>query len=272
MLLGRYKRVIFLGDSNSDNGNVHHMTSQTHPTHGCATIDNTLVAGTVPMPDGTRAKVPSVSDQVQILYKQVGTLQKDDLVFIQVGSNDLNSLITTGPLYETYSEFTVQDLATKLAQAVDFLHKKMHARQIILLNVRPRNEYPGVIRLNIPEVLKSSEDATISLNQAIAHGVGMLQDSMDAEDVCKLVIFDTYGFQKQLTKDPRAFGIDPAVSEPALVPLEPLLTPGAKQEYLPELKRPETKLFLDDAHFAKRPQALLAAEVVKAVAILAAGL
>ncbi|KAJ2711166.1 hypothetical protein H4R19_003377, partial [Coemansia spiralis] len=166
LFLGRYARLVFLGDSNADNGNVLRMTGGTHPApssvywegrysngkmwcdhledmagvpvvniaHGCATIDNALVAGTVPMPGGQRAEVPSVFDQIDQLEALVGHLEPGELVFVQVGSNDLNSLIDAGPTYRRRRDFSPALLAERLTAAIGRLCTRVGARDVLVLN------------------------------------------------------------------------------------------------------------------------------------------
>ncbi|KAJ1833349.1 hypothetical protein LPJ63_002821 [Coemansia sp. RSA 2711] len=112
LLSTRYARLVFLGDSNADNGNVLRLTNGAHPqpsslywqgrysdgkvwadylaeaaspavainlAYGCATIDNEIVSGTVAMADGRRVEVPSVADQTGELERRIGRLNPTDL-------------------------------------------------------------------------------------------------------------------------------------------------------------------------------------------------
>ncbi|KAJ2580190.1 hypothetical protein GGH95_002726 [Coemansia sp. RSA 1836] len=294
MLLNRYERLVFLGDSNADTGNVFAMTEHMHPSpdhvyvggrysngkmwpehlgsfaasqpvmlaYGCATIDNSIVSGTVPMPDGTRKEVPSFTDQVAQLHAQIGKLRANDLAFVFVGSNDLNSLIDTGPTYITKRPFTPESLASSLRKAVRELCLGGGARNVLVMNVRPRDDYPSVLALNDPEKRHQTRAVTAALNTAIAREMAELQEGLG--DEYHVGVFDTHTFQKQITRDPAAAGIDPDVQTPCYAK-----APGAtaKDKRHVELVNPDTKLFLDGAHLAKRAQALLAAEVVKHIAI-----
>ncbi|KAJ1736222.1 hypothetical protein LPJ61_000006 [Coemansia biformis] len=292
LFLGRYSRLVFLGDSNADNGNVLRMTHGTHPqpgsvywqgrysngkmwcdhladmsgvpvlnmAYGCATIDNGVVSGTVPMPGGPRAEVPSVADQVGQLGALVGCLVPDELVFVQVGSNDLNSLIDSGPTYVRKREFSPELLAERLAAAIEYLCVHIGARSVVVMNVRPREDYPGVLALGDPLKLEQTRQATAALNRAIRAKVDALQRALGNSH--ELVVFDTHAFQKAVTQDPAAFGIDPDTRTPCYVP-------GAADGSTPLMLSPDSKLFVDSAHLAKRAQALLAADVVRALALRA---
>ncbi|KAJ2060747.1 hypothetical protein GGI17_003547 [Coemansia sp. S146] len=292
MLLNRYDRLVFLGDSNADNGNVFAMTGQTRPmpehvymdgrysngkmwvdhlndfattsetimlAYGCATIDNDIVAGTVPMPDGTRKEVPSLTEQVTRLHTQVGKLRSNDLVFAFVGSNDLNSLIDTGPTYITKQTFTPEMLATRLRKAVQELCLVGGARNVIVMNVRPREDYPSVLALNSPETIQLTRQVTAALNVAIGKEIAELQRELGGEYMVD--IFDTYSFQKRVTQDPAAFGIGPDVQTPCYN------VAAVQGKRATDLVNPDSSLFLDGAHMAKRAHALLAAEVVKHIAL-----
>ncbi|KAJ2746984.1 hypothetical protein GGI20_000880 [Coemansia sp. BCRC 34301] len=289
MLLNRYERLIFLGDSNADSGNVFAMTGYTHPSpghvymggrysngkmwtehlcdfaasepvglaHGCATIDNSIVSGTVPMPDGTRKEVPSVTDQVAQLYAQIGKLRTNDLVFVFAGSNDLNSLVDTGLTYITKQPFTPELLASRLRKAVQDLCLVGGARNVLVMNVRPRSDYPSILALHGPETIRLTRAVTAALNAAISVEMAKLRDCLGTE--YNIGVFDTHAFQRRITQDPAAVGIDPDVQTPSY---------GIVQgEHDVRLVSPDTKLYLDGAHLAKRAQALLAAEVVKHIAI-----
>ncbi|KAJ1724625.1 hypothetical protein LPJ53_001111 [Coemansia erecta] len=291
MFLGTYSKLIFLGDSNSDNGNVFRLTENTHPSppeiywngrysdgktwtdhlshfsdgqslnlaYGCATIDNSLVSGTVPMPDGSRTEVPSVADQVAQLRSLAGHLNPSELVFIQVGSNDLNSLVYPGPTYQVKQDFTPEILAQKLAESVKTLCVDLGACNVVIMNVRPREQYPGILATGDPGIIQKSLTDTIALNQAIASEMAKLQDKIG--DRCRIMVFDTYSFQKSITMNPAAAGIDPDWQIP--VYSEPS---SANASTIHSDSKP--RLFVDAAHLGKRAQALLAAEVVK-VLILA---
>ncbi|KAJ2471162.1 hypothetical protein IWW56_006390, partial [Coemansia sp. RSA 2131] len=225
----RYSRLVFLGDSNADNGNVLRLTHGTHPApssvywqgrysngkvwadhlaelvspastinlaYGCATIDNDIVSGTVPMPDGQRVEVPSVADQVNDLGSLVGRLSPTDLVLIQVGSNDLNSLIDTGSLYRRKRAFTPTLLAERLAQTVEYICTQLGARNVLVLNVRPREDYPGVIALNDVQVLEQTRRDTVLFNATISNKIAALQAALGAD--YSLSLFDTYSAQKEI--------------------------------------------------------------------------
>ncbi|KAJ2737091.1 hypothetical protein IW152_000354 [Coemansia sp. BCRC 34962] len=287
MLLNRFDRLVFMGDSNADNGNVYAMTKQTRPmpkhvymdgrysngkmwvdhlsdfatnsetimmAYGCATIDNDIVAGTVPMPNGTRREVPSFADQVALLCAQVGKLRANDLVFVFVGSNDLNSLIDTGPTYVTKRVFTPEMLASKLRNAVQELCLEIGARNVIVMNVRPREDYPSVLALNNPDAILLTSQVTNALNAAIGKEIAELQRELGGEHMVD--IFDMYSFQKRITQDPAPSGIDPNVRAPSYNDTQSIA-----------LVNPESSLFLDGAHLAKRAHALLAAEVIKHIAL-----
>ncbi|KAJ1913472.1 hypothetical protein H4S04_007984 [Coemansia sp. S16] len=292
MLLNRYDRLVFLGDSNADNGNVFAMTKQTRPlprhvymdgrysngkmwvdhlndfattsetimlAYGCATIDNDIVAGTVPMPDGTRNEVPSLTEQVACLHTQFGKLRSDDLVFVFVGSNDLNSLIDRGPTYITKQTFTPEILATRLRNAVRELCQRGGARNVILMNIRPREDYPSVLALNSPKTTLLTRQVTAALNMAIGKEIAELQMELGGEYMVD--IFDTYSFQKRITQDPAAFGIDPDVQTPSYN------VTAVQGQRATDLVNPDSSLFLDGAHMAKRAHALLAAEVIRHIAL-----
>ncbi|KAJ1817998.1 hypothetical protein LPJ56_000227 [Coemansia sp. RSA 2599] len=291
MLLGKYKRLIFIGDSNSDNGNVFQMTSETHPqpeqvywkgrysngktwtdhlegfsgakainlAFGCATIDNSLVSGTVPMPDKTRCEVPGVLDQIERLRDMVGHLHPDELVFIQAGSNDLNSLVYPGPTYRRKQPFTPEILARRLVAGVRTLCVDMHARNVVVMNVRAREQYPGIIATNDPTVIQKSLLDTESLNSAIEKEIGRLQAELG--DQFLLSVFDTHGFQRRIAESPAAFGISADWPMPMFRASQD--NPQTSQIRLAD---PETRMFVDEAHLGRRAQALLAADVVKELA------
>ncbi|KAJ2585014.1 hypothetical protein J3B01_000439 [Coemansia erecta] len=224
-----YSRLVILGDSNADNGNVLRLTHGAHPApssvywqgrysngkvwadhlaelaspastinlaYGCATIDNNIVSGTVPMPDGQRVEVPSVTDQINDLESLVGRLSPTDLVLIQVGSNDLNSLIDTGSLYRRKCAFTPLQLAERLAQAVEYICTQLGARNVLVLNVRPREDYPGVIALNDRLVLKQTCWDTTVFNATVSNKIAALQAALGAD--YRLSLFDTYSAQKEI--------------------------------------------------------------------------
>ncbi|KAJ2708113.1 hypothetical protein FB645_000222 [Coemansia sp. IMI 203386] len=291
MLLGKYKRLIFLGDSNSDNGNVFRMTHNMHPqpeqvywkgrysngkiwtdhledfsstssinlAYGCATIDNTLVSGTVPMSDQTRREVPSVLDQIEKLQQMVGHLHPDELVFVQVGSNDLNSLVCPGPTYKRKQEFTPELLARRLADGVRTLCVDMHARCVVVMNVRAREQYPGIIATIDPAVIEKSLLDTEALNKEIQQQMRDLQTELG--DPFVISVFDTHGFQRSIAESPAAFGISADWSVPMFDTSQ-----SDQQTSEVTLVDPETKMFIDGAHLGKRAQALLAADVVKMLA------
>ncbi|KAJ2372325.1 hypothetical protein IW150_004172 [Coemansia sp. RSA 2607] len=290
MFLGTYSKLIFLGDSNSDNGNVFRLTENTHPippeiywngrysdgktwtdhlshfsggqslnlAYGCATIDNSLVSGTVPMPDGSRTEVPSVVDQVKQLQYLASNLNSTDLVFIQVGSNDLNSLVHLGPTYRVKIKFTVELLAQRLAECVKTLCVDVGARHVVIMNVRPREQYPGILATEDPDIIHKSHSDTMALNQAIASKMEELQDTLG--DQYRIMVFDTYNFQKNITLDPVAAGIDSNWQ----VPVYSESRSTTDRETASNTK---PKLFVDAAHLGKHAQALLAAEVVKTLVL-----
>ncbi|KAJ2817769.1 hypothetical protein FBU31_006110 [Coemansia sp. 'formosensis'] len=227
--------------------------------YGCATIDNDIVAGTVPMPDGTRKEVPSLTEQVASLHAQVGKLRSNDLVFVFVGSNDLNSLIDIGPTYITKQTFTPEILATRLRKAVHELCLVSGARNVIVMNVRPREDYPSVLALNSPDAVLLTRQVTAALNVAIGKEIAELRKDLGSEYMVD--IFDTYSFQKRITQDPSAFGIDPDVQTPCYN------AAAAQDKQATGLVNPDSGLFLDGAHLAKRAHALLAAEVIRHIAL-----
>ncbi|KAJ2546221.1 hypothetical protein EV175_005684, partial [Coemansia sp. RSA 1933] len=296
MFLGKYTRLIFIGDSNSDNGNVQRMTKGTWPTpgdvyvdgrysngqmwvdhlerlsgcsrtlnlaYGCATIDNNIVSGTVPVPQSgsdarEREEVPGVIDQVEQLRTMVAgqRLAPGDIVFVQAGSNDLNSLIAGSPAYLIKHEFTPALLARRLRAAVHTLYSELGACRVVVLNVRPREDYPCVLALNDPQVLEHTHRITRELNDAISQEMVGLQNALGAS--ARISVFDAFGFQKQITADPAAFGIDPDVATPCF---DESRTGGTR------LLNPDSQLFVDGAHLAKRAQALLAADMIKHLAL-----
>ncbi|KAJ2894207.1 hypothetical protein IWW38_002644, partial [Coemansia aciculifera] len=295
MLFNRYERLVFLGDSNADTGNVYAMTEHTLPSpphvymggrysngkmwtehlsdfaaasesinlaYGWATIDNSIVAGTILMPDGsTRKEVPSLTDQIALLTS--GKLQANDMVFVFAGSNDLNSLVDTGPAYIRKQSFTPESLASSLRRAVQDLCLAHGARNVLVMNVRSREDYPHIVALADPEKIRRVRVDTIALNAAIAREMAELQASLGRE--YNVGVFDTYAFQKRVIQNPVAAGIDPDVQTPCYS-RDPS-TPVAPDEQHEELVNPDTKLFVDGAHLAKRAQALLAAEIVKHIAL-----
>lgn len=291
MLLNRYQTLVFLGDSNSDCKNLKEIVGQIQPhlcniylegrycdgtmwvehlcqfssdslqqsinlACGCATIDNELVAGTLPIPpDGKqRREVPSVMDQIDELREMVGTLIPQDLVFIQVGSNDLNSLMNmAGSNYMVRQDFGIQELVDRLVRAIDRLQTELGARNIMVLNVRAREDYPAFVSLNDPKLRESVRQTTAQFNSALEDAVAQYLDSRK-KDQCKITIFDTYRFQKQLANDPISYGLNPDIYVPRYTPQTNTILES------------DTKLFVDNYHLAKRPQALLAAEVLKRIA------
>ncbi|KAJ2852710.1 hypothetical protein IWW36_000067 [Coemansia brasiliensis] len=240
-----FSRLIFLGDSNADNGNVWQLTRQTHPqpsstywhgrysngkvwadylaelidseainlAYGCATIDNSIVAGTVPMPDGQRVEVPSLMDQINILQSRVRQLSSSDLVFVQVGSNDLNSLVDTGPLYRRKCEYSPQKLAKRLGQAVRHLCTKLDVHNVVVMNVRPREDYPAIVALKSAQLRRQTLRDTAQFNQILSSEVAQLQDELGPK--YHLLLFDTYTAQKKiaLVTDPQTGKL---VSDPDL--------------------------------------------------------
>ncbi|KAJ2353742.1 hypothetical protein GGF43_003425 [Coemansia sp. RSA 2618] len=225
----RYTRLVFLGDSNADNGNVHRLTHGTHPApsslywqgrysdgkvwadhladlasptptinlaYGCATIDNEIVSGTVAVPGGQRVEVPSVADQANELESLVKHLNPADLVLVQVGSNDLNSLIDSGSLYQRKCAFTPQQLAERLGHIVRRICVQLGARNVLVLNVRPREDYPGVIALNDPHILEKTRQDTALFNATISNEITALQTALGANYCVSL--FDTYTAQKDI--------------------------------------------------------------------------
>ncbi|KAJ2386930.1 hypothetical protein GGI23_006388 [Coemansia sp. RSA 2559] len=297
MFLGRYTRLIFIGDSNADNGNVLRMTQGTHPkpsnvyvdgrysngrmwvdyldelsgcpgainlAYGCATIDNAIVSGTVPMPQGSstkeREEVPSTVDQVAQLKENMGgqQLAPTDLVFVQVGSNDLNSLVDDGPTYLIKRDFTPALLAQRLRDAVHMLCTELGARTIVLLNVRSREDYPSIIALGDPQKLELTRNVTRELNSAIDGEMAELQATLG--DAFSITVFDTFGFQKRIIADPPAFGVDPDVRTPCF---------DENRAGDTQMLNPESQLFLDGAHLAKRAQRLLAADIIRALSLQA---
>ncbi|KAJ2799531.1 hypothetical protein H4R21_003516 [Coemansia helicoidea] len=293
LFLGHYTRLVFLGDSNVDNGNVLRMTGGTRPlpsavywrgrycngkawcdhlgdmagvpvvnlAHGCATIDNAIVAGTVPMPGGGRAKVPSVADQVDQLASPAGQLGPGDLVFVQVGSNDLNSLIDAGPTYRRKRDFSPALLAGRLAAAIERLCVHAGACTVVVLNVRPREDYPAVLALGDPRKREQTRQATAAFNAALRTSVDALRQALGRSHT--IDVFDTYAFQKGIASDPAAYGIDPDTQTPCYDDAPAAMAGGA-----PQLRSPDSKLFVDGTHLAKRAQALLAADVARRVALL----
>ncbi|KAJ2629977.1 hypothetical protein IW137_005071 [Coemansia sp. RSA 1287] len=148
------------------------------------------------MPDGQRVEVPSVTDQINDLESLVGRLSPTDLVLIQVGSNDLNSLIDTGSLYRRKCAFTPLQLAERLAQAVEYICTQLGARNVLVLNVRPREDYPGVIALNDRLVLKQTCWDTTVFNATVSNKIAALQAALGAD--YRLSLFDTYSAQKEI--------------------------------------------------------------------------
>ncbi|KAJ1789376.1 hypothetical protein LPJ59_005354 [Coemansia sp. RSA 2399] len=297
MFLGKYTRLIFIGDSNADNGNVLRMTQGTHPrpsdvyvdgrysngrmwvdhleelsgcsgtinlAHGCATIDNAIVSGTVPMPQGSsmkeREEVPSTVDQVAQLKKNMEgqQLESTDLVFVQVGSNDLNSLVADGPTYLIKRDFTPALLAQRLRDVVHALCTELGARTIVVLNVRSREDYPSIIALGDPQKLELTRNVTRELNDAIDEEMAGLQAALGA--AFSITVFDTFGFQKRIIAEPAAFDIDPDVGTPCF---DENRAGGAR------MLNPDSQLFLDGAHLAKRAQRLLAADIIRALSLQA---
>ncbi|KAJ2084183.1 hypothetical protein H4R24_000256 [Coemansia sp. RSA 988] len=289
LFLGRYSRLIFLGDSSSDNGNVLRMTHGTYPlpdnvywqgrytngktwtdhledmsgftainlAYGCATIDNNLVAGTVPMPTGVREEVPSALDQVDKLKALVAELKPSELVFIQIGANDLESFIDTSSV-RIKREFTTQLLAERLVKLVERLCRDLGARNVVVMNVRSREDYPSVIARDDPQKVELTRTITASLNAEIRSGIAALQGSLDSS--YRLMVFDTYEFQKKILQDPVAYGIDPDTRTPSFTGMPADGSPVV-------LNNPEAKLFLDGAHMTARTHALLAADVLKTLAL-----
>ncbi|KAJ2809894.1 hypothetical protein GGI24_007126 [Coemansia furcata] len=253
---GRYSNGKMWVDHLSDFATTSEMIMM---AYGCATIDNDIVAGTVPMPDGTRKEVPSLTEQVASLHAQVGKLRSTDLVFVFVGSNDLNSLIDIGPTYITKQTFTPEMLATRLRKAVHELCLVAGARNVIVMNVRPREDYPSVLALNSPDAVLLTRQVTAALNVAIGKEIAELRKDLGSEYMVD--IFDTYSFQKRITQDPAAFGIDPDVQTPCYN------AAAAQDKQATGLVNPDSRLFLDGAHLAKRAHALLAAEVIRHIAL-----
>ncbi|KAJ2163107.1 hypothetical protein GGF46_000036 [Coemansia sp. RSA 552] len=275
-----FSRLVFLGDSNSDNGNVFQMTGHTHPrpeavywqgrysngkmwadhledmcsrpalnlAYGCATIDNTIVAGTVPMPGSRpRSEVPSVVDQIEQLRSLVGRLEPTELVFIQVGSNDLNALIDSGPTYNIKRSFTPAQLVARLVTAVRQLCEQVGARNVVVMNVRPREDYPGVVALGDPQKTDRTRQDTAQFNTALANELSALQDALGSD--YRILVFDTYGFQKHtIPRLAGKFGIDL----------------GLRPPYAADAV-PESALFVDGAHLARRAHSALALCVVRAL-------
>ncbi|KAJ2677023.1 hypothetical protein IWW42_000361 [Coemansia sp. RSA 1085] len=228
--MNRVSRLIFLGDSNADNGNVWQLTQQTHPqpngtywngrysngkvwadhlaelagcetinlAYGCATIDNSIVAGTVPMPNSQRVEVPSLVDQIGILQSRAQQLNSNDLVFVQVGSNDLNSLIDTGSLYRRKCEYSPQQLARRLGQAVRHLCAKLDARNVVVMNVRPREDYPAVVALKDTQLRRQTLKDTAQFNQIIGNEAAQLQAELGTN--YHVLLFDTYAAQKKIAQ------------------------------------------------------------------------
>ncbi|KAJ2454891.1 hypothetical protein EV183_001152 [Coemansia sp. RSA 2336] len=226
--MNRVLRLIFLGDSNVDNGNVWQLTQHTHPqpssiywngrysngkvwadhlaelagcetinlAYGCATIDNSIVAGTVPMPGGQRMEVPSLVDQMDILQQRVQQLHSSDLVFVQVGSNDLNSLIDTGSLYRRKCGYSPRRLANRLGQAIRHLCITLGARNVVVMNVRPREDYPAVVALKDTQLRRQTREDTAQFNQIIGSEVAQLQAELGTS--YHLQLFDTYAAQKEI--------------------------------------------------------------------------
>ncbi|KAJ1668153.1 hypothetical protein IW140_000681 [Coemansia sp. RSA 1813] len=308
MFLDKYTKLIFIGDSNADNGNVLRMTQGTHPepsdvyvngrysngkmwvdhleelsgccrpinlAYGCATIDNDIVSGTVPMPPGSsrhgRSEVPDVIDQVAQLKDMVGHLTPTDLVFVQVGSNDLNSLVADEPTYVVKRAFTPALLAQRLRFAVNTLCTEAGARNVVVLNVRSREDYPCIIALDDPQKVELVRRSTCELNDAITREMAGLQTTLGAE--FSITVFDTYGFQKRIIADPAIFGIDLDVRMPCFDKNRVLQTTAPASSGADgcgvRMLNPHSQLFLDGAHLAKRAQALLAAEVIKALSLQA---
>ncbi|PIA19180.1 hypothetical protein COEREDRAFT_90524 [Coemansia reversa NRRL 1564] len=291
LFLGRYSRLIFLGDSSSDNGNVLRMTCGTSPlpdsvywqgrysngktwadrledmsgttainlAYGCATIDNNLAAGTVLMPSGVREEVPSAMDQVDKLDALVAELKPSELVFLQIGANDLESFIDTSFVHRK-CEFTTHLLAERLVKLVERLCKDLGARNVVVMNVRSREDYPSVLAHKDPQKVEMTRKITASLNAEIRSGIATLQAALGS--TYHIMVFDTYAFQKKIIQDPVAYGTDPDTRTPSYTGIP---TDGSPVV----LNNPDTKLFLDGAHMTARVHALLAADVLKALALAA---
>ncbi|KAJ2807510.1 hypothetical protein H4R20_001252 [Coemansia guatemalensis] len=289
LFLGRYSRLIFLGDSSSDSGNVMRMTRGASPqpdsvywkgrytngktwadrladmsgatainlAYGCATIDNDLVAGTVLMPSGVREEVPSAMDQFDKLDVLVAELKPSELVFLQIGANDLESFIDT-TCVRRKCEVTTQMLAERLVKLVERLCRDLGARNVVVMNVRSREDYPSVLAHNDPQKVVLTRKLTASLNAEIHSRIAALQAALGSS--YHIMVFDTYGFQKKIIQDPLAYGIDPDTRTPSFTGIPADGSPIV-------LNNPDTKLFLDGAHMTARIHALLAADVLKELAL-----
>ncbi|KAJ2865618.1 hypothetical protein FB639_005094 [Coemansia asiatica] len=212
------------------------------------------------MPDQTRREVPCILDQIEMLQDMIGYLHPDELVFVQVGSNDLNSLVYPGPTYIRKRVFTPEMLAQRLVAGVRRLCIDMHAHSVVVMNVRAREQYPDIIATNDPEIIQKSLIDTESLNGAMQNEICSLQRELGSEVM--LSVFDTHGFQRRITESPQAFGISIDWSVPMFK------APQDNQQKISQIRLtdPETRLFVDGAHLGKRAQALLAADVVKMLA------
>ncbi|KAJ1951581.1 hypothetical protein FBU59_000056 [Linderina macrospora] len=267
----KFKRFVFLGDSNADTGNLLRLTNNTYPdprlyhqgrycngsiwadqlvaqlgipsfndAYGRATIDSELADSTITV-DGAEIQIPALAIQVERLQD----LGAEDLVFVQVGSNDLNALIDGSVTRVVGDTYTMPQLAGRLLQVVEAICEG--ARHVVVMNVRPREDYPAVLQRNDTEIREKSRRDTAEFNAAVAEGISELNERLG--ETHTLTVFDTYGFQKRISGDCAAYGIDPDVQTPCIS--------VSSEDGSAILTNPETKLFYDTAHLAKRPQALL---------------
>ncbi|KAJ1957349.1 hypothetical protein EC988_000875 [Linderina pennispora] len=271
MAFARFKRFVFLGDSNADTGNLLRLTNGVYPdpkvyhqgrycsdliwadqlvscldipsfndAYGRATIDSEMADSTFTM-GGVDIQIPSVATQAA----RMADLSSSDLVFVQAGSNDLNALIGSSVTRVVGNPYTMQELADRLLEIVEAICEK--ARHIVVMNVRPREDYPAVLQRNDPEVVEKSKRDTREFNAAVADGIKALNKKLG--EGYRLSVFDTYGFQKRISEDYATCGIDPDVQTPCIS--------VSPDDGAAVLTNPESKLFYDTAHLAKRPQALL---------------
>ncbi|OMJ14411.1 Thermolabile hemolysin [Smittium culicis] len=301
MSLKSIERIVVFGDSNVDGGNVYMLSGKTFPSppyfegkftngptwveslarvlgvsidnyaYGGATIDNSLVAGTIDLSgnsglggSGRKKRIPGVKQQILKylkLYPQSSQRVRPErtLFIIQAGMNDISSMLIPKYYSKRAEETSPEIFATRLSECIMIMHEHAHAKNIVVLNQFPHELYPYVIQMSSTEIFQRSRAYSIDFNNYLRKLMRRLAVEYPNLNVIQ---HDSYQLIKKVISDPTKYGLDddsiiPAVDWPV------------KSGYSGVVvgKGSMSKMWFDDSHFGARMHNILAADILQTISL-----
>ncbi|PVU97354.1 hypothetical protein BB559_002057 [Furculomyces boomerangus] len=203
-----------------------HKLKHINYAHGNATINNEIVSGLVPYSpkksqtsdvssslnelDTTKeqelVEVPCVKQQIlkyTKFYNKNNSYRDLTLYVIFAGTNDVTAPVHS-KMYNIKEPFDLKRIANETSKCVRLLLDKCDAKYIVVFNLRPREDFPGFIKMYNDKQRDDLREETLEYNKELKKALTSLSSESERQNVW---VYDIYKRLKNMKKNASMYGL-----------------------------------------------------------------